>query len=85
MVISWIPKAGCALRTWGTGRIKIQQSGSYSEELLFEVQVCVHLARFLQPYQVQFVSLAEEKAVGTFGGAQDTYKGCSGCKAWSAA
>ena len=37
----------------------------------FEVQVYVHLARFLQPYQVKFVPLAEAKAVGTLVGAQD--------------
>lgn len=37
----------------------------------FEVQVCDHLARFLQPYQVKFIPLAEVKAVGTWVGAQD--------------
>lgn len=37
----------------------------------FELQVCGHLTRFLQSYQVKFVPLAEVKAMGTLVGAQD--------------
>lgn len=47
----------------------------------FEVQVCDHLPRFLQPHQVRFVPLADVKALGTLVGAQDALnRGCLECK-----
>lgn len=59
----------CAWLNWGSSREKTNSpSGKGSS---FELQVCGHLTRFLQPYQVKFVPLAEVKAVGALVGAQD--------------
>lgn len=52
--IYWILKVGCTPCSW-----KAILKGS-----CFQVQVLVHLARFLQPYQAKFVSLAEAKTGG---------------------
>lgn len=45
--------------------------GASGKGSCFELQVCGHLTRFLQLYQVKFIPLAEVKAVGTLVGAQD--------------
>lgn len=45
--------------------------GATGKGSCFEVQVCGRLTRFLQPYQVKSVPLAEVKPVGTLVGAQD--------------
>lgn len=45
--------------------------GTIVKGCCFDVQVSVHLARFLQPCQVKIVPSAEAKAVGMLVGAQD--------------
>lgn len=53
---------------------KKNRVGTIVKGCWFEVQVYVHLARFLQPCLVKIVPSAEAKAVGMLVGAQDALR-----------